>query len=673
MALFDTTLLTNRSIAMRLHLTTVTAVVAIACLLVAAYAVESERTQQSKVSELRDVVQAATGIVAGYQQAESAGRLSRAEAQRTAIAALRAIRYGSGDYVFVHDEHRMIMHPIKPEIEGADIARFRDPNGKQIFVVMADVARNSGSGLVDYMWPRPGSAAPVPKLTYVQWCPPWGWVIGTGVYVDDLIAGRRALAASLGVVGLVIAVLVGTVTWMLGRSVAVPTRRLTVATEQLSRGELATQVPGTTRGDELGALARALLVLRENGVERLRLERASADQRGISDRRQLAMQQHTHDFAAVIAGVLASLIKSAEQMRITAENMSNGTLRTRESAERTAQSSQVSARDLATVASATVQLSSSVEEIARQVDNATAATREAIERSSETGETVVRLAGMAELIDADGIMIAGIASRTNMLALNATIEAARAGEAGRGFAVVAGEVKALAAQTARATAGIGENVGTIRASTELTAKAIEAVTAAIARVDAVSTAIAAAIAQQSATTREIAESVQGVARLGEQTAAAMAEVATISQASGEMSASVLSVSAEIGAVTAQLRDEVDHFLGSMKGNENLGRKYERIPARGATAALLAPGHDTLDATLIDISVGGASLRCECSGNPGEEVQLVFPGTHTPVSARIVRQASGVTAVAFRQNDETQRLVSAVIADIETRAAAALAA
>jgi methyl-accepting chemotaxis protein len=371
--------------------------------------------------------------------------------------------------------------------------------------------------------------------------------------------------------------------------------------------------------------------------------------------------------------VLASLIRSAEAMRHTAENMTDGTQRTRESAERTAQSSQVSARDLSTVASATAELSSSVEEIARQVANASVSTREAVERSGETDATVVELAGMAERIDADGKMIAGIASQTNLLALNATIEAARAGEAGKGFAVVAGEVKALAAQTARVTAGIGRNVGTIRESTETTAKAIRAVTAAIARVDEVSTAIAAAIAEQTATTREIAVNVQAIARLGDETAAAMAEVAKISQASGEMSASVLSASAEIGGVTERLRREVQQFLGTMTSDENLARRFERIPGHGASAALIEPQCGKLDAALMDISVGGASLRCAWSGDAGQEIQLLLPGAHRLVDARVVRQASGVVAVAFRQDEETLAQVNAAIADVERHVPHALAA
>jgi methyl-accepting chemotaxis protein len=410
MSIFQAWTLNNRSIGMRLHLTTVTAVAAIACLLAASYVVETDRMRAAKIGELQDVVQAASAIAAAYQREESAGRMSRAEAQRIALAAIRAIRYHAQDYVFVHDQHRMLMHPIKPELEGVDIARITDPTGKRPFVIMAEIAQASGSGLVDYLWPRPGSAAPIAKVSFAKWFAPWGWVIATGVYVDDLVAARHYLAMILAGIGVVVTLLVGLVTWLLGRSVAHPTRNLTAATERLSRGELSTAVPGTNRGDELGALARALLVLKESALERVRLERASADQRGARDRLQLAMEQHTRDFAEVISGVLTGLTGSAAEMRVAAETLTEGTRRTRESAQRTAEGSNNAARELAAVAGTVAGLSSTAAEISRQVAQASAATQEAVKQSSETDAIFVRLAGMTERIEADVRMIASIAS-----------------------------------------------------------------------------------------------------------------------------------------------------------------------------------------------------------------------------------------------------------------------
>ncbi len=502
---------------------------------------------------------------------------------------------------------------------------------------------------------------------------PWGWVVGTGVYVDDIVAARRSLAEELAVIGVTLVGLVGVVIWLLGKSVAKPMRELTLVTERLSHGDLDVQIGAIRRGDELGSLARALDVLKHNSIERVRLETAAANEQAARNRRQAAMDRHTRDFAEVISGVLSRLIRAASEMRATAEGMTDGTRRTHQSAIRTADGSNDSARDLAAVAAATVELSASVEEIARQVAQATVATRTAVERAGQTTTAFEQLVGMAERIDNDGKMISGIASQTNLLALNATIEAARAGEAGKGFAVVASEVKALAAQTAKATVGIGENVGGIRVSTDHTASAIREVGAAIGQVDEVSAAIAAAIEQQGATTREIAASVQLVAQNGQAAAAAMTEVASIAQASGEMSASVLAASNDIGEATHRLRQEVDHFLGTMTSDEGFRRKYERLPGNDAPVVLHVGRGKRVDATVQDISLGGAALRCAWVGEPGQDLRIEWPGLPGIIDARVVRHVSGVIAVALTQDEASLRAAAAWMETLKHPPALAMAA
>ncbi len=555
------------------------------------------------------------------------------------------------------------MHAVKPELNGKDLSDFKDPNGKRIFVAFADMVRAHGSGVVDYLWPRPGSDAPVPKLSYVRGFTPWSWVIGTGVYVDDLVTARRHMALTLLGLGAAAVGLVGGVIWLLGRSVARPTRLLVDVTARLSRGELTTAVSGLDRRDELGDLARALEVLKAGSLERQRLEEAAARERLARDRRQAAMDRLTRDFGEVISGVLSRLTEAAGKMSGTARSMTEGTERTRSSATQTAEGSTASSRDLTTVAAATAELSASVNEIARQVANATAATQEAVGRASETDATFVHLAKMAERIGNVGGSISAIAAQTNLLALNATIEAARAGEAGKGFAVVAGEVKALAAQTARATAEIMENVTAIRGATEHTAGAIREVGAAIGRVDAVSAAIAAAIEEQGATTSAIAESVQAVASTSERTASAMADVAAIADGTGDMSRIVLAASDDIGQVAATLRNEVDQFLRTMAQDETDQRRYERLPGNDAPATLIVGGSQRTPAVVDNISRGGAALRSSFKAEAGVEVKVLLPGSSVAVDGRVVRHANGTVAVAFRQDDVTLRNVDAAIGRI----------
>ncbi len=651
-----------RTVATRLHWATVTAVAAVAALLSVLYAVESGRIQDAREAQLHAVVDSATAIAAAQEKEEREGRMTRAEAQAAAARAIGTIRYLGAEYVWINDMHpKMVMHPIKPELNGQDLSTYKDPNGKRLFVAFADTVRANGAGVVDYLWPRPGSDAPVPKLSYVRGFQPWGWVLGTGVYVDDLATARRHLAWSLAALGTATSLIVGATIWLLGRGISRPLRALTKVTEQLSNGDLTVATTGVDRNDEFGALARALEVLKGNSLERLRLEGAAAGERAARDRRQTDMDQMTQDFGAVISGVLGRLTHAAGDMSETARAMADGTARTRDSVTRTAEGSAASSRDLSTVAAATVELSASVDEIARQIGHATGATREAVSRAAETGATFLRLAEMAEKIGDVGGAISAIAAQTNLLALNATIEAARAGDAGKGFAVVANEVKALAAQTARATAEIGEHAAAIRAATEHTAAAIKEVGQAVERVDAVSAAIAAAVEEQGATTREIAQNVQSVSGTSDLTATAMEDVAAIAARTGDLSQTVLTASGDIGDVAASLREEVDQFLRAMARDDRHRRLYERVAGSRTPVTLSFPGGRRANATLRDISGGGVALHTEASGEVGEEVTILFTGSRIPAHGRVVRHGLGVLAIAFRQDDATMAEVERAIA------------
>ncbi len=288
--------------------------------------------------------------------------------------------------------------------------------------------------------------------------------------------------------------------------------------------------------------------------------------------------------------------------------------RTREYAASTAEGALASSRNLTAVAAGVEQMSVSVDEISRQVATASAAARAAVDRSTTTDAKVAGLAEAAERIGDVVHLIADIAGRTNLLALNATIEAARAGDAGKGFAVVAGEVKALATQTAKATQDIGAQIVAIRAATAAAVTAVREVGESIAEVDAVATTIAAAVEEQSAATRDIVARVQTVTQATGDVTKAMEDVSVVAGSADTAAATVMTAAAQIGSTSQTLRQEVDDFLVQMSHRDEAERRgYQRIPGRGHRAVLLAPGRDRANATISDISRGGAALTAELAG------------------------------------------------------------
>ncbi|MFL5288260.1 MAG: cache domain-containing protein [Rhodopila sp.] len=224
------------SISNRLHLATAVAIFAVAVILTLVYRTESGRLEEARVATLRTVIDSATAIAADYARIEQSGALSRQEAQQAAMKAISTMRYSGSEYVFITDmQNRMVMTPANPELNGKDLSGLKDSNGKLFIAAISDLVRTQGADVVDYMWPRAGGQTPVRKLSDIQGFPSWGWIISTGVYVDDLDTARRQMALTLLGMGSVAGLLVGLVIWRLGRSVARPVHNLVLATNRLSR------------------------------------------------------------------------------------------------------------------------------------------------------------------------------------------------------------------------------------------------------------------------------------------------------------------------------------------------------------------------------------------------------------------------------------------------------
>jgi methyl-accepting chemotaxis protein len=448
-------------------------------------------------------------------------------------------------------------------------------------------------------------------------------------------------------------------------------RAHTATMRRLADHDLTIKIAGTGRSDEIGDMARAVEVFKQNAIEADRLAKEQEAGRLARERRQAAMEQHTQDFGRSISGVMASLAGSAEGMRRAAEAMSEAASTVHSEASGTSERAAKSSNDLISVAAASEQLTSSVGEISRQLAAASEVAKQAVRRASSSHSTMNSLTEATARIGDVVHLIREIANQTNLLALNATIEAARAGEAGKGFSVVAGEVKSLAAQTAKATTEIGSQIETVRTTTTEAVTAMAEIGSIISKIDEVSAAIAAAVEQQSATTREIAASVQSVSGDTAGSARAMEHVVTVADRAGGASRDVLAGAAEIGHEAETLRIEVDQFLAAIRNESGEDRRrYLRIRVSDVHAAVRVKGQPPRPMELRDVSRGGASLAGDLLLAPGTMLDVDLPGAGRPVPARVVRSDGRELGVVFGADPEALIMIDRFLASLPKDARAA---
>jgi methyl-accepting chemotaxis protein len=559
---------------------------------------------------------------------------------------LASLDVGGDGYAFmVEDNGRILVHPDKDRIlhSLADILPGVQLNGNAVL--------GSNDSTIFGLFPIAG-------------LPGANWYVGIALnrqaMLQSLANFRNSAIIAAAAAVLVIVPLLGL---LIHRLVARPIMHMTSAMKRLADGNTEVEVPEQDRHDEIGEMANAVQVFKQNAIENRRMAEAKVTEKAARDRRQAAMEGHTQDFGTSVSGVMASLEQSASKMHTAANEMSEAAKRTRISTSGAVESVNASARDLNSVAAAAEQMAASIHEISRQVARVTSAVGKAVERASETDKKVASLSDTADRIGDVVRLITDIAGQTNLLALNATIEAARAGEAGKGFAVVASEVKTLATQTARATDQIGGQIVAIRSSTSEAVEAVREVGMAIGEVASVATAIAAAVEQQAAATREISANVHTVTLATNTAAQAMEQVLTIAEQTDLASRSVLTAADEVGQTANTLHVEVNDFLSAMKASDHEGeerRSYERMDGGGATASLSIRGSSETRAVVKAISHGGVSLICNTQAPPGTEVQVGLPDGAT-IPGRIVRTENGQVTITFRQDSATSEKLDRALA------------
>ncbi|CCE00520.1 methyl-accepting chemotaxis protein [Bradyrhizobium sp. STM 3809] len=526
---------------------------------------------EERQTMVRNLVESAVKVLSSYDAAAAAGKMAPEQAREQAFAAIGAMRWGPyKDYLGVYgtgpsDAGVTYVHANRDYIN-VNRWNYQDSTKKYLIQDIVRAAR-AGGGFVEYQVPRAGGKVELPKMSYVG---AYGsgdkmLAIQAGVYVDDIdaVVYERAMWAGIGgLAGLIVA---GVIAFWLGRGIVVPLDRTCAVMDELTKGNLGLEVPYTSRRNEIGRMARSLQIFKDHLAEseRMRAEQEQAKQRA-AEERQAVLARIADEFERSIGGVIQTTTSAAGELQVSAQSMSSIVSGTTDQSAKVAAAAEQTARNVQTVSASAEQLSSSIQEIAKQVTQSSSIAQNAVDQATKTESMVEKLVQATHKIGEVMALIQTIAGQTNLLALNATIESARAGEAGKGFAVVANEVKALSAQTAKATEEITSQIEAIRDATGATVTAIRDIGATIGQMNEITDAIAAAVEEQGAATKEIARSVQQAAQ---GTQGVMQHIVGVREASGQVGAAaaqVLSAAAQLGSQSDQLKSQTGRFLGNVR-------------------------------------------------------------------------------------------------------------
>jgi methyl-accepting chemotaxis protein len=520
---------------------------------------------EARIDQTKAIVEMARNMAAGLKKQVDAGELTKEAALAEFGRRANSMTYDKGSgYLFGTNYDGITVLAPDPKQVGTnrmDVVT----NGRKLSRELMDGVKANGEILLTYEYVKPGEEKPIRKIGYAVAVPGFDMYLGTGAYLDDLDAKLRPIAWLLGLATLGIAIVAGSIAWIIGRSISRPLNQLGARMQALANGSLDGEIPGLGRGDEIGAMAATVQIFKDNALRIRGLEKAEAEtQARAAAERRAAMEGIASDFERSVNGIVRSVSSAAAGMQTTAQSMTATASDASARAATVSAASDSASTNVGTVAAAAEELSSSVTEISRQVTRSSEIANKAVSDAERTNATVQVLSTGAEKIGEVVKLIHSIAAQTNLLALNATIEAARAGESGRGFAVVASEVKALANQTAKATEEISAQVAAMQASTSDAVNAINGITQTIAQMSEITVSISTSIEQQGEATREIARNIQQVAAGSSEISAHIGGVTTAASATGSAATDVLSNARELDNQSGMLRNAVDGFLAKVR-------------------------------------------------------------------------------------------------------------
>ena len=471
------------------------------------------KLMDEKMQATKAVVDVAYDVIAHNYELFKAGKKTQEQAQADALEQLSETRYQGSEYFWVNDlDTKVLMHPIKPELVGKTQYENKDPNGKKLYVEFVNVCKEKGEGVVDYMWAKPGSTVPVPKISYVKLMKEWGWVVGSGIYVDTvkaemdkirwkIIGGTAALAALIFVFA-----------WFVARRIKEALDQAIGASRRIASGDLTAHITVESR-DETGELLASLKEMNEGLAHIVGDVRTGAE----------SIATATEEIAAGNADLSQRTEEQASALEETASSMEELTSTVKQNADNAQAANQLAIN------------ASGVAVKGGEVINRVVRTMESITDSSK------KISDIIGVID-------GIAFQTNILALNAAVEAARAGEQGRGFAVVAAEVRSLAQRSAAAAKEIKslieDSVAKVQDGSRLVEEAgrtTQDIVTSIKRVTDIMAEISAASLEQSSGIEQVNTAITQMDDVTQQNAALVEEAAAAAESLEEQAQQLVSV------------------------------------------------------------------------------------------------------------------------------------